>query len=174
MADLSKEYASALFSLACEKEILDRVKAEIGEIKNALDQSQGYLEILSSPAIELSIRLNMIDEAFGKDSEYVVSFLKLMCENRHIASLNECINEFFLLCRLFENRVVATIYYAFELTDAQKARLEGKLKGITKKEIEPCYIEDKSLIGGIKIELDGKVLDGSLISRLNNIKGVIG
>ncbi|MBQ8546738.1 MAG: ATP synthase F1 subunit delta [Clostridia bacterium] len=174
MADLSKEYASALFSLAYEKEILDRVKKELVEIESALDENEGYLEILASPAIALSIRHNLIDEAFGKSCEYVVSFLKLMCENGHIASLNDCIKEFGLLCRELENRVIATIYYAFELSPSQKEKLKSKLKAITKKEIEPVYIEDKGLIGGIKIELDGKVLDGSLINCLNNIKGVIG
>lgn len=174
MADLSKEYASALFSLAYEKEVLNRVKDEIEKIKASLDENEDYLLVLSSPAIPLSVRHGLIDEAFGECCEYVVSFLKLMCENGHIASLNECINEFTLLCRELENRALATIYYAFELSPSQKEKLESKLENITKKKIEPVYIEDKGLIGGIKIELDGRVLDGSLINRLNNIKGVIG
>ncbi len=174
MADLSKEYASALFSLAYEKKILDRVECEIEKIRDSLDDNDEYLQVLSSPAIPLSVRHRLIDEAFGECCEYVVSFLKLMCENGHIASLNECINEFTLLCRELENRALATIYYAFELSTSQKEKLEKKLNDITKKEIEPVYIEDKGLIGGIKIELDGKVLDGSLLNRLNNIKGVIG
>lgn len=174
MADLSKEYASALFSLAREKELLDEIKGNIEEIKTILDTNEGYVDILSSPALTLSNRHSLIDEAFGDKNEYVVSFLKLLCDNGHIASLNECIKEFFMLVTALENRVVAKIYYAFELTNAQKEKLIIKLKGITKKEIDPIYIEDKDLIGGIKIELDGRVLDGSLSSRLNNIKGVIG
>ena len=174
MADLSKEYASALFSLAREKEILDEIKSDIEEIKTLLDQNKDYLDILSSPALTLSNRHSLIDEAFGNKNEYVVSFLKLLCDNGHIASLNECINEFFALVKELENRVVAKIHYAFMLTDEQKKKLVKKLMSITKKEIDPIYIEDKDLIGGIKIELDGRVLDGSLSSRLNNIKGVIG
>lgn len=174
MAELSKEYASALFSLACEKGILDIVKGDIAEIKAILDENEGYLDILSSPALALSVRHSLIDEAFGNKNEYVVSFLKLLCDNGHIAFLNDCIDELFLLIKELENRVAAKIYYAFELTGEQKRKLESKLKGVTKKEIDPIYIEDKGLIGGIKIELDGRVLDGSLSSRLNNIKGVIG
>jgi hypothetical protein len=84
------------------------------------------------------------------------------------------VDEFFMLITELENRAVAKIHYAFELTDEQKEKLVKKLKSITNKEIDTIYIEDKDLIGGIKIELDGKVLDGSLSNRLNNIKGVIG
>ena len=174
MAELSKEYASALFSLACEKELLGEIKSNIEEIKTLLDQNKGYLDILSSPALTISNRHSLIDEAFGNKNEYVVSFLKLLCDNGYISSLNECINDFFALVKELENRDVAKIYYAFELTSEQKEKLVKKLMGITKKEIDPIYIEDKDLIGGIKIELDGRVLDGSLSSRLNNIKGVIG
>ena len=174
MADLSKEYASALFSLASEKGIISEVKANVDEISTIIKENPEYLDILSSPALTLSQRLSLIDEAFGDKNEYVVSFLKLLCENRNIATLNECIDEFFLLITELENRCVARIYYAFELTETQKEKLLQKLKGITKKEIDPIYIEDTGLIGGIKIELDGRVLDGSLTTRLNNIKGVIG
>ncbi len=174
MADLSKEYASALFSLACEKDLTNEVKLDIDEIRLIIKENPEYLDILSSPALTLSERLTLIDKAFGDKNEYVVSFLKLLCENRSIATLNECIDEFFLLITELENRTVAKIYYAFELTDVQKEKLLKKLKSITNKEIDPIYIKDAGLIGGIKIELDGKVLDGSLSSRLNNIKGVIG
>ncbi len=174
MAELSKEYASALFSLAYEKNLLDTIKAELGAIKSLLDENIEYLDILSSPALTLSKRHSLIDDAFGDKNEYIVSFLKLMCDNGHIASLNDCLGEFFLLVSELENRARAIIYYAFELTSEQKAKLEKKLKSLTNKEIDPIYTYDKDLIGGIKIELDGRVLDGSLQTRLNNIKGVIG
>lgn len=174
MADLSKEYASALFSLACEKGIINEVKADIDSIRSVIKESPEYLDILSSPALTLSQRLSLIDEALGDKNEYVVSFLKLLCENRSIATLSECIDEFFILVTELENRAVAKIYYAFELTDDQKEKLISKLESITNKEIDPIYIEDMGLIGGIRIELDGRVLDGSLSTRLNNIKGVIG
>ena len=174
MADLCKEYASALFSLACEKNLANEIKSDMQDIKSLIEDNTDYLEILSSPALTLSNRLSLIDEAFGNKNEYVVSFLKLLCENRNITTLCEIIDEFFLLVKELENRAVATIYYAFELTSEQKEKLLSKLKSITKKEIDPIFIEDKGLIGGIKIELDGRVLDGSLSTRLNNIKGVIG
>jgi F-type H+-transporting ATPase subunit delta len=174
MADLCKEYASALFSLAYEKELVKEIKGDMENINKVIKENPDYLEILSSPALTLSNRLSLIDEAFGDKNEYVVSFLKLLCENRNIASLSEIINELFMLFKELENRVIAKIYYAFEPTSEQKEKLISKLKGITKKEIDPIFIEDKGLIGGIKIELDGRVLDGSLSTRLNNIKGVIG
>ena len=172
MADLSKEYTAALFSLAMENGLVDEFKQELGEIKGLIDDD--YILVLSSPALSLSMRLDMIDEAFGTMHEYVVSFMKLLCENGQISILPEAINEFFLLCHELENRVTAKIYYVKEPSEAQKARLEDKLSKMTGKKIDALYIEDSALIGGIKIELDDRIIDGSLSARLSNIKGVIG
>ena len=172
MADLSKEYTAALFSLAMENGLVDEFKQELGEIKDLIDDD--YILVLSSPALSLSMRLDMIDEAFGTMHEYVVSFMKLLCENGQISILPEAINEFFLLCHELENRVTAKIYYVKEPSEAQKARLEDKLSKMTGKKIDALYIEDSTLIGGIKIELDDRIIDGSLSARLSNIKGVIG
>ena len=172
MADLSKEYTAALFSLAMENGLVDEFKQELGEIKDLIDED--YILVLSSPALSLSMRLDMIDEAFGTMHEYVVSFMKLLCENGQISILPEAINEFFLLCHELENRVTAKIYYVKEPSEAQKARLEDKLSKMTGKKIDALYIEDSALIGGIKFELDDRIIDGSLSARLSNIKGVIG
>ena len=172
MADLSKEYTAALFSLAMENGLVDEFKQELDEIKDLIDDD--YILVLSSPALSLSMRLDMIEEAFGTMHEYVVSFMKLLCENGQISILPEAINEFFLLCHELENRVTAKIYYVKEPSEAQKARLEDKLSKMTGKKIDALYIEDSALIGGIKIELDDRIIDGSLSARLSNIKGVIG
>ncbi len=175
MADLSKEYATALFSLAREKGLVENFKAELDDIKSALCENEDYLLILRSPALSLGARLDLIDSAFGKDThEYIISFLKLICENGDIDCLISCLEEFFSLCKELENRIVAKVYYVKEPSSAQKERLIKKLANMTGKEIDVIYIEDNSLIGGIKIELDDKIIDGSISARLTNIKGVIG
>ena len=172
MADLSKEYTAALFSLAMENGLTERFKSELGQINELIDED--YILVLDSPALNLSTRLDMIEEVFGtKMHEYIVSFMKLLCENGEIDLLPSIVCEFFSLCRELENRITANIYYVKELSQAQKERLEGKLSALTGKKIDALYIEDCSLIGGIKIELDGKIIDGSLSARLSNIKGVI-
>ena len=174
MADLSKEYSTAIFTLANEKGLLEKIKAELEGIKAELSNNADYLQILRSPALPLSTRLSLIDEAFGSCEEYLVSFMKLLTENAHIELLPECIEEFLALYKELKGRSSAVVYYASEITDEQKERLSKKLSMVTGKEIDILYIKDESLIGGIKVMLDDKVIDGSLTNRLSNIKGVIG
>ena len=171
MLQIDKEYAAALFELALEEGKEQEFLKELSEIKNILDENSEYLEFLGSPAISLAQRLEAIDEAFSEScSEYIVSFLKLLCENGRIRVLSGAIDEFRKLCMLHSNRTTANIYSVVPLSEEQKNGVVSKLEKLTGKTIEAAYIIDESLIGGLKIEVEGKTYDGSIKHRLLEVK----
>jgi len=174
MTQTNKEYATALFSLATENNAVDQYEKSLKEIGSFFRENQDYVKVLETPAIPLSERISFIDKAFADAyTEYLVSFIKVLCENGHIKDICGCIEEFCNLVRIYKNRTIATVYYVEPLTEAQKAALIEKLQKISGKVIEPQFIKDESLIGGIKVQIDDKIFDGSIKNRLNKAKGVI-
>ena len=67
----------------------------------------------------------------------------------------------------------ATITSAIELTDTEKQKIVSKLEQSYKKEVVAKYFVDSSIIGGIIIDIDGKIIDASIKGRLYDIKEVI-
>ncbi len=174
MTQINKEYATALFSLATENNTVDEYEKSLIEIGNIFKENPDYIKVLESPAIPLSERISFIDLAFESTyTEYLVSFIKVLCENGHITEICGCVDEFQELVRIYKNRTVAFVYYVEPLTEKQKISLVEKLQKISGKVIEPEFIKDESLIGGIKVQLDDKIFDGSIKNRLNKAKGVI-
>ena len=174
MIQTEREYAEALFTIAAEEDAISEYQLSLGTVKQLLEENSDYIEFLSSPALPLQERLSSIDEAFeGRIPEYVVSFLKVLCENQKIGTVIRCIDEFTKLAMEFSGRTFADIYSAVALSDKQKNDICKKLEELTKKSIDPIYIIDESLIGGIKIEVDGKTFDGSVKNRLGKIKDVM-
>lgn len=174
MTQINKEYAIALFNLAVENDAVEEYENCLQNINKVFEGNPEYIKVLESPAIPLSERISFIEEAFGKTyTEYLVSFLKVLCENGHIAETCSCIDEFQNLVRIYKNRTIATVYYVEPLTDEQKTALLDKLQKIIGKAIEPEFIKDESLIGGIKVQIDDKIFDGSIKNRLTKAKGVI-
>ncbi len=172
MMRTDKEYAEALFMLAAEENKTDEYFNQLNTLKELI--SEEYIEFLSSPAVPLCERLQAIDEAFGDSlSEYIVSCLKLLCENGRIRILNGFIDEYNNLSMAMSNKVSANIYSAIELSESQKKAVCAKLEKLAGKTIEPFYIIDEGLIGGLKIELEGKTYDGSVRHHLNEVKDVI-
>jgi len=160
--------------LALESKKLDAFTKDLDLISGLIKENPEYTSFLASPAMELSVRLAAIDEAFATAlQEETLSFLKLLCKNGRIKDLKPCIEEFFKLKTVAENRTTATVYYALPLTNEQKSALLKKLEASVQKKVDMIFIEDKSLLGGLKIELDGKVLDGSVKHHLEEVKGVM-
>lgn len=172
MTQIDKEYASALFSLATENNAVDEYEKSLLEIEGVFKENPDYIKVLESPAIPLSERISFIDKAFEDTyTEFIVSFIKVLCENGHISQIGNCIDSFCDLVRIYKNRTIATVYYVEPLSQEQKSALLEKLQKISGKIIESEFIKDESLIGGIKVQIDDKIMDGSIKNRLNKAKG---
>ncbi len=174
MMQTEREYAEALFALAVEDQAVEGYRQALDSVGQLFEDNPDYVEFLNSPAIPLSERLQAIDEAFeGSVPEYVLFFLKVICEQGKMRMIRDCIDEFSKLAMSFSDTIAATVYSAVPLSDQQKQSLCQKLKAMTHKSMDPIYIVDPSLIGGLKIEVDGKTFDGSIKHRLGEIKDVM-
>ena len=174
MTRTDKEYAEALFMLAAEENKTQEFLKCLDTVKKLFSENPDYIEFLSSPAIPLNERLQAIDEAFSADMpEYIVSFLKLLCENGRARTVIGCIDEYGKLVMALTNKALANIYSAVALSDEQKKAVCAKLEKLTGKSVDPFYIVDESLIGGMKIEIEGKTYDGTVRHHLREVKDVI-
>lgn len=174
MIQTDREYATALFELAVEEGTVEEYLDALRVIKKLVEENYEYTDFLSSPAIPLKERIDAIDEAFGKSfPENVTSFVKILCENARVRTLVGCIDEFSKLTMVMSNMTTANVYSAVALSDEQKKNVCKKLEKLTGKIVEPSYIIDESLIGGLKIEVEGKTYDGSIKHRLSDLKDVM-
>ncbi|MBE6587847.1 MAG: ATP synthase F1 subunit delta [Ruminococcaceae bacterium] len=174
MRQTEREYAEALFGLCCEEGILRECLSDMNTVKEAFLEYPQYGELLASPAIPLSERLSVIDEAFsGRICDYSVSFLKLLCEKGRIGVLIGSIGEFEALCKAYFGKKTAYITSAVELDGEQKRAICEKLERAHKAHIDPVWSVDPSVMGGVLVEMDGKVYDGTLRSRLRSVKEVM-
>lgn len=168
-----REYAEAMFAIASECGECEEYLGALTDIRKILSEAPEYIEFLASPAIALTERCAAIDEAFGSCPEHIPSFLKILCENGRIKGVLECIDEFEKLVNAAKNTVSAVVVSVIELDGEQKEKLQKKLEKVTKKSVCTTYKVDSTLIGGIRVELDGVTYDGSIKSRLDEVKDVI-
>lgn len=175
MTEISNEYASALFSLALESGQQKQYGAALDRISGILSSEPEYLDFLASPNIPIAERCGAAEKVFGEDvPEYVMSFLQLLCEKGKIRAFHECREAYAKLLAESERVCVAKVISAAELTSAEKVALTEKLQKKTGQTVTLECSVDSSIMGGVIIEIDGKVIDGSLRTRLADVKDVIG
>lgn len=175
MTETSKEYAEALFAVACEENAKKEYAQALEKISEAFRETPEYMDFLVCPGIPASERISAIEEAFsGAVPEYVVCFLQLLCEKRRIQLFDSCVREYNKLLDASEHVATVRVTSAVELTDSEKLRLCQKLEKISGHSVVMECIIDSSLMGGVVIETEGRVIDGSLRRRLHEVKDVIG
>ncbi|MBR2499740.1 MAG: ATP synthase F1 subunit delta [Clostridia bacterium] len=174
MTELSKEYAQALFMLAKEISKEKEYEEALSVVEIAIKENPEYLDFLSSPQVPIKERLSALDEAFSASlPEHVLSFVKLLCERGHILSFEPCRKEYKKILDFYEQRTIAYVKSALDLTEEEKVKLKDKLEKMSGRSVLLECSVDKSLMGGMIVEMDGKVIDGSIKHHLHKVKDVI-
>ena len=174
MTEAAKEYAAALFLLAQEGGKQTAFADGLTLIKEQLDENPAYVSMLASPVIPKAERMNALKEAFADTlPDEVLVFMQLLCQNGHIRSFNACYDAYMEAYRDMQSVSIAHITSATPLSDAEKDALLEKLCKQSGHTVRAEYAVDPSLLGGITVEMDGTVLDGSLKNRLRELKEVI-
>lgn len=174
MTVLSKEYAESLFSLALENNKEAEYLEELKFFEGLINETPEYAELLSSPALTREERTAALDLAVGdRFSEYVTSFLKILAESGEMKIFPECVAEYEKMYREEMKRSAVKVTSALALTDGEKERIEKKIEKIVKGKCDVTYVTDPSIMGGVIIETEDAVIDGSLKKSLLEVKEVI-
>ena len=130
-----------------------------------------YFSFFTEPSIKKAERLSLIDKAFGGSCEkYLVSFIKLLCERELLGEYEGCCEIFSKRFNEDHNISEAVVTSAVALSDSQIKALASKLEAMSGKKIMITAKVDPKVLAGIKVELDGKQLDGTVSGRLQGIQ----
>ncbi len=174
MTRVSEEYASALFTLAFEEGVKAEVAESLEAVKGILSEYPEYTELLAAPNIPFDEREKILDEAFeGRIHDYALSFIKLICQRGHIRELDECIEEYIKMYDAADGIANAEVTSAAELNEAQRESLKAKLEKKLGRKVELTCRVDEEILGGVIIKVDGNVMDGSLRTKLRDVREML-
>lgn len=174
MAEMSKEYATALFSLALEGGQAKEIGEGLSLMLDALRENPAYVDLLASPGIPKEERTAALAAAFREAvPAHALSFISLLCEKGRLREFDGCVAEYEELYRAHLRASEAEVTSAVPLTDDEKARLVARLCEVSGRTVHATWLVDESLVGGVVVRMDGRVMDGSVKHRLHEIKGVM-
>ena len=170
MTKEARLYGSSLYELASEEGVSDEMMQQAATLRQVFAENPAYIALLQEPAINFDERMGLLDTAFGEQVHpYLMNFIKLLCERGYMRQFGDCVEAFTQLYDADHDVTRALVTSAVELTSKQKEALQKKLEGISGKQVVMQTQVDPRLIGGIRVEIDGKALDGTLSTRLSGI-----
>jgi F-type H+-transporting ATPase subunit delta len=168
---LSRRYTRAIFQLAREAGEEEKIGQEIEQFFAAYNDSD-LQKVLINPALPIAARKKILTQVVEAQqlSPLTVKFLSLLLDRDRLAELAgiaSCYRRLLNEVRgRVEARVVSTGALDAPLVEQVRERL-GRLSGkdvLLQQEIDP------TLLGGLLIEIEGKIYDGSIRTQLEKMK----
>ena len=167
-------YAEAIFEIARAEDRLGRLEDELFQVARGLEGSTELSEALSDRRIPVDRRRAIVEDLVaGKASPVTLAIVDLLVSTERIRDLPNIVDRFVEMAAARRQRAVAEIRSAIPLDGATVGRLEAVLGRVTSKDVEARVIVDEGLIGGIVAKVGDVVIDGSVRSRLDELRRVV-
>lgn len=170
---LDRRYALALYNTCFEHDNVEVVLEQFKEVVDEFEVNEGILKIITNPQIKKKSKKRIFTEMFENSIEDVLlKFLLLLIDTDRILYLKEKYDQFEEIYLQNKNTVVATVTSSIPLTEEEKEKLMKALEHRYDKELILKEKIDKSILGGLVINVCGEAIDGSIKSKLDDIKEI--
>lgn len=168
---IANRYAEALFQLSEEENITKEIYNELHDVVKVIKNNKELDNVLKSPLVAKNEKTQLIEALFNnKINNNLKNFLKILVEKGRISSLKSIELTFKELLNDKHNIIEGTVISAIALTEKQVKELEEKLSKKYNKNVTLENEVDQSILGGVLVRLGNTQIDGSVKTRLNNIK----
>ena len=159
-------YGDALLELALEGS-LNMLYEEAQALVTVLQENEELLRILKHPQIDKDEKRKIVDNIFkGRVSKDMVGLFGIMVEKDHGSKIVDVLHYFIRQVKRVKNSVTSAV----ALTGAQKASIEKRLLETTDfASMEVTYTVDASIIGGLVIRIDDRVVDSSIKTKIETM-----
>ena len=174
MTEVGSVYGEALYGL-CKDEGLDKtVLSELSVLEQCFRQAPEYIRLLSSPALTKAERCRIVDDSFrGTVQPYLQNFMKILTEKGYMRYFSDCCSAYRNCYNKDNNILPVRATTATALTKEQTRRLTDKLSAVTGKTVQLSNHLDPEVIGGVRLDYDGKQLDDTISGRLDAIRNLL-
>ena len=178
--EVSRRYAKALFDIAKDNSLEQIMFKEVNNILEIIISEKKFKKLLESPVLSSKEQKLVIEGVFSvKDKKKIIvsnemfKFLKVIASNRRLNILKSVLYSFSNLVKSMNQELNVKVTSAVPLNENILLKIKGIFSNKTKKQINIVSYVDKSIIGGIILQIGSNLIDASIKSKILKINNVI-
>jgi len=171
---LIKKYALSIYSIGKKENVLEEIESGIRVVDFLYKQSSIFRYFLLTKKIsEKNKKLILLDILKDRCSTYVLELIHIIIEKGDIKSLSAIINRFFVFVSNEADIIPVRIITPSALDNNTNKDLIEKIESKLNKKVNVKNEVDPKIIGGVKLMIGNKVIDGSVSHQLRKIKNAL-
>jgi F-type H+-transporting ATPase subunit delta len=172
--DAARAYARSLFELAS---LADSVDATGVAMRSVVAATRGEIELreaLTDASVPPEAKRAVLRDIFGAHvTPEALAMVTLLVERGHTSLLGDVERMFGEIAEAERGIVVADVTTAVPLDAALRALVSGRLAASLGHPVTLRERVDPEIVGGVVIQVAGRVLDGSIASQLEGVRIVL-
>ena len=174
MTGVGNVYGEALYTLAREEGLSDVILQQLTVLDGCFAKEPDFIRLLGAPNLSKAERCRILDDSFrGKVEPYVLNYLKILTEKGYMRYFDQCVKSYRELYNRDNGILPVTAVTAVPMTDTQVKALTAKLQQITGKRIELVAKLDPNVLGGMRLDYDGKRVDDTVAHRMDAVRNML-
>jgi len=166
-----ESYARALVDIAAAEGNLGVVEDELYRVARVFESNDQLRSTLTDETLPIERRQGVVEQLLGgKASNTTTQIVSFIIGNGRGRDLPAIVDAIVNRASSADNKEVAVVRTAVALSDDQQRRLADALVKKTGKQINLKVVVDPSVLGGIVATVGDTVIDGSVRSRLDQLK----
>ena len=164
---ISDRYAEALFSLAVENNAIDRYEEQVKLVLDVISGDKEIMKILTHPDINGEDKMNVLTQAFKDSVDDDISVIMRKNRENQITGILEIFLE---KVKSYKGISDAVVESAVPLSPEKLKVIETKLANKLNKQVVAKSVVVPELLGGLRISIDGHILDKTVKRQLEDMK----
>jgi F-type H+-transporting ATPase subunit delta len=163
--------ARVLFELATLADAVDAVDDDLGAVTRAVRGHVDLHRALTDTSLPAEKKRDILREIFGESvAPETLAIVTLMVERGLTDSLGELARVYREVATAERGVVVVEVTTAIELDEPLREKLVQQLSTVLGRPVSLRERVDASILGGIRINVAGRVLDGTVASQLEGVR----
>ena len=168
----ANRYSLALYELANESNLLPKVEANSFAFLNLISNNKEFNNFIKDPTININALLEVVKKIseISKLEPLFINFLNFLITKRRFFFVEQILKRYNEICSEKRGELKAELKSAKELDQNEINKITDELSRNFKSKIKLNYSYDKSLIGGLVVQVGSTMIDTSIKSKLKQIE----
>jgi F-type H+-transporting ATPase subunit delta len=168
--EIAQVWARALFEVAKEHDLLDKVREQLGAFVDALGENRDLMVFFFSPYFSTQEKKDGLKRAVTDAEPVFTNFLEALIERHRMPALFRIKARYEVLWEDERDLLPVEVTSAVELDKSTISSIGERIGEQTKRTVELSSKVDPDILGGIVLRVGNVILDASIRNRLEQLR----